>query len=61
MSINPASTGNNPPPAPPSSPAIVLVLAVACGGVTGYFTDWETGAAVFLAVVSLFTSERHQT
>lgn len=36
-------------------PAAVLTVAVVCAAVAGHYTDWDTAATVFTAVVSLFT------
>jgi hypothetical protein len=56
MSIDPDINGEHPEPAGTSpNPTVILMFAAACGAVTGYFTDWETAASVFVAAVSLFT------
>lgn len=60
MSITPSASGGNNLPGPPTGapPAVIFTIAAACGAVTTYFTTWDTGATVFLAVISLFKPER---
>ena len=60
MSISPASGGASyPSPGPNGGSAVaVLAVAMACGVLTGYFTNWDTGITVFLAIISLFKPDR---
>jgi uncharacterized membrane protein YjjP (DUF1212 family) len=50
---------NRPSPQPNNGPpaVVVLAIAVACSAFTAYVTTWDAGITVFLAVISVFTSE----
>jgi uncharacterized membrane protein YjjP (DUF1212 family) len=58
MSITPNKGGLQPESTPPPSsprPIVVLIMAGACGTLSGYLgNDWRIGAEVFAAIVALY-------